>query len=441
MRVIRGSVLQTPSRTQLEFNEDVVVTVDDDGIITSIEDATSVAGAAQLSTARTAGTLDELSEGTYLMPGMIDLHVHAPQWPQLGTGLDLPLEQWLFDHTFPLEARFSDADFATRVWDSMLPALLANGTTTAVYYSSIHEEATELLARACVTHGQRALVGRVAMDHPEGTPDWYRDSSATDGVAASARSMEVINGLGSTLVEPIVTPRFIPACSDALLEGLAELASATGTTVQTHCSESDWEHGYVLERFGKSDTAALADFALLAESTVLAHCDHVGDDDLALIRDGGSGIAHCPLSNSYFGNAVFPARRALDAGVHVGLGTDIAGGAHPGLLHQAAHAVTVSRMLEDGVDARLSADSRGVRESRLDVIATFWMATVGGGNVLGKPLGLIEVGRPFDAFAVDTSALGIWDEVDDTARIFEKIIRLGSAGDISHVWVSGNQVV
>ena len=94
-------------------------------------------------------------------------------------GLDLPLERWLFDYTFPLEARYADAEFAATVWDDLVPSLLAMGTTTAVYFSSNHLGATTALARACARHGQRALVGRVAMDHPTGTPEWYRDATAS----------------------------------------------------------------------------------------------------------------------------------------------------------------------------------------------------------------------------------------------------------------------
>ncbi|NBU96572.1 MAG: guanine deaminase, partial [Actinobacteria bacterium] len=178
-----------------------------------------------------------------LMPGLVDTHIHAPQWPQLGVGLDLGLERWLFDLTFPLEARCADTGYAVDVWNHMVPTLLGLGTTTAVYHASTHVEATTALAEACVRHGQRAVIGRVAMDHPEGTPEWYRDADAAAAVSASRRSIDEIRGLGSSLVQPIITPRFIPACSDAALVGLGELAADTGVTVQTHAAESDWQHG------------------------------------------------------------------------------------------------------------------------------------------------------------------------------------------------------
>jgi guanine deaminase len=440
--VVIGSVLQAPSPTRLEHLADVAVVVAADGTIVAVVPA----GSSECDAAcQQAPTVVRLGPNQRLLPGLIDLHIHAPQWPQLGTGLDLPLEQWLFENTFPLEARYADAAFAQSVWADMVPTLLAHGTTTAVYFSSIHEEATELLAATCSRFGQRAFVGRVAMDHPDATPPWYRDASAADGVAASERSLAAIASLGDPLVQPIITPRFVPACTDDLLAGLGRLAARTGVRVQTHCSESDWEHGAVIDRFGgDTDAVVLQRFGLLRDHAVLAHGDHLGDDDLALVRTAGSGVAHCPLSNSYFANAVFPAARAMARGVRVGLGTDVAGGSHPGLLPQCAMAVTVSRMLDDGVDPAVPAGRRGVPGSRIDTVAAFHLATAGGAEVLGIPCGLIEVGRSFDAFVVDLDrrggALRVWDGIDDEARVFEKIVRLAGPDDISAVWVSGRQV-
>ena len=441
---VAGTLMQTPGPDRLTVT-DVVVDVDATGAVTAVHDRSTPEGEAggRVALAAAAERV-ELASGTLLLPGLVDLHIHAPQWPQLGTGLDLPLERWLFEYTFPLEARYANDDFAASVWDDLVPSLLSMGTTTAVYFSSNHLEATTALARACARHGQRALVGRVAMDHPEGTPEWYRDTTAAAGVDASARSIEAVSAMGSPLVEPIITPRFTPACTDALLEGLGELAEATGVRVQTHCAESDWHCGYALDRFGTSDPAVLDRFGLMRPRTVLAHSDHLTDDEMILVAGQGAGVAHCPLSNSYFANAVFRVRRALAANVSVGLGSDIAGGARPGLLGVCQDAVTVSRMLEDGVNPAVSPSERGVPESRIDTVTAFWLATAGGAAVVDLPVGLIEPCRRFDAIAVRTDRPGgsirLWEGIDDDARIFEKVVRLATADDISHVWVDGASV-
>ena len=429
-----GTAYHTPSPEALEVLADVVISVDAAGIIVAVvpqhsPDATDLLAA--------AATVRHLTPSQRLLPGLVDLHIHAPQWPQLGTGLDLPLERWLFEYTFPLEARYADEGFAREVWAHMVPALLAHGTTTAVYFASVHEPATLALAEQCVRSGQRAFVGRVAMDHPDGTPDWYRDATAADGIAASRRSIDAIRALGGPLVQPIVTPRFVPACTDELLRGLGELAAETGALVQTHCSESDWEHGAVLQRYGVTDTHALQSMGLLREGTVLAHGNHLGDDDLATIRAAHAGVAHCPLSNVYFANAVLPVRHIMEAGVKLGLGTDIAGGAEPGLLHQCAIAVDSSQVLHE----------HGVPESRIDVVRAFHLGTAGGADVLGLDVGRFQVGQQFDAIVVDTgsagspgSALRAWDGIDDHDRVFEKIVRLARPADIDTVWVSGRAV-
>ena len=432
---IRATVLQTPTAEALEVLEDVVVSVGSHGRIVSVQPATEASTTAEL------GLGDEM----VLVPGLIDTHLHAPQWPQLGTGLDLPLDRWLFENTFPLEARFADEAYARRVWAEMVPALVAGGTTTAVYYGSIHEPATLALAEQCILTGQRAFVGRVAMDHPDGTPDFYRDEDAATSVEASARVVDAVGLVGGGaegLVQPIITPRFIPACTDASLEGHGELAAATGVRVQTHCSEGDWQHHHVLDRCGVTDTTALDRFGLLRPHAVLAHATHLVDADRDRIIERGSGVAHCPLSNAYFANAVFPARRHIEAGLRIGLGTDVAAGATPSMFEQCQHAVTASRMLEDGVDVgRL--EGRGVADSRIDIVTGFHLATVGGAELLGIDAGLLAPGRVFDAVAVDIgpeSGLGIDRELDGWARIFEKVVRRVRPSAIRSVWVDGRLV-
>lgn len=421
MRTVRATIVQTPGPERLEVRRDHVVVLRDDGRIDEV---------------RPHGDderVDEvLDDDVVLIPGLIDTHVHAPQWPQLGTGLDLPLERWLFEYTFPLEARYADEAFARAVWNRMVPGLLTHGTTTAVYYGSIHEEATLALAEACVGFGQRAFVGRVAMDHPDGTPDWYRDTDATAAVEASARSVDAIRSVPGApgLVEPIITPRFVPACTDAALTGLGELAAATGVRVQTHCSESDWEHAYVLDRCGTTDAHALDAAGLVRDHTVLAHATHLDDDDRRLLAARGAGVAHCPLSNVYFANRPFSARRALDAGVRVGLGTDVAGGPSPSLLGQCSHAVAASQRLVDTGDA----------SARIDTATAFWMATAGGADLLGIDAGVLAPGRHFDAVAVSIAGLGVDPDLDDDARVFEKLVRLAGPADVRRVWVGGRDV-
>jgi guanine deaminase len=431
---LRGAILHTQARDRLEYWPDARIDIGATGRIAGIRDAT-------------AADTDAfpLGPGNILLPGLVDLHIHAPQWPQLGTALDLPLERWLHEYTFPLEARCADAAYAAAVYDQMVPALLANGTTTAVYFASTHLPATTILAETCLRHGQRALVGRVAMDHPEQCPETYRDASAETALADSRASIEAIRALPGNdgLVLPAITPRFIPACTDDLLRGLGALAAETGCHVQTHASESDWEHGHVLDRCGCSDTEALAGFGLLTRRSVLAHGNFLGAADLTLIRTLGAGIAHCPLSNAYFADAVFPLRAALDRRVRVGLGTDVAGGAHPSLLDSARMAITASRMLEGGVDPAIPRGARGRPGARIGATEAFWLATAGGAEVLDLPVGAFRPGHHFDAMLIDTRNLdgNLFPQPGEPPeRLLERIVHTAGRNDIARVWVGGRIV-
>lgn len=452
MRNLNGMVLQTtlmhaPVLGSVEIVSDALISIDENGAILSVispEDAAYV-GARQ--SAIQSNKLVETSGRQYLLPGFVDLHIHAPQWPQLGKALDVPLEVWLQEHTFPLEARYEDAAFARRMYQSLVTSLLAHGTTTAVYFATIHQEATRILADKCLEHGQRAFVGKVAMDDASQCPDFYRDESpeaALDGTRAFVDYVLSMPGNDTSLVRPVVTPRFIPSCSDAALSGLGELAAEYDCHIQTHCSESDWEHGYVLERTGKRDTEALDEFGLLGRHTVLAHSNFIDEGDMDLIRKRGSGVAHCPLSNVYFSNAVFPLRRALEKSVRVGLGTDISGGPSASLFDGCRHAISSSRNLEEGVDPALAAGDRGTSNSRIDFREAFYLATAGGADVLDIRVGRFAEGYQFDAILVDAdmpaTPILVEDDMDSLDDVLQKIVNTATRANIATTWVAGKAV-
>jgi len=245
-------------------------------------------------------------------------------------------------------------------------------------------------------------------------------------------------------VLPVVTPRFIPSCTDEMLQGLGEIAAEYHCHIQTHCSESDWQHDYVIDRHGTHDTQSLQNFGLLTDKTALAHANLISDVDMETINIAQSGIAHCPLSNFYFSNAVFPARRALDKGLLVGLGTDISGGPSPSILRNCEVAVSTSRALEEGVDPASHANQRGTPASRINFLESFWMATVGGAKSLGLKVGQFSEGYAFDAIVMDTtlpdSNLIVWSDSDTHEDVLQKIIYNASRRNISKVWIQGKVV-
>ncbi|MBZ9918392.1 MULTISPECIES: guanine deaminase [unclassified Mesorhizobium] len=443
-----GTAFHTPERGRLEVLKDHLFSIDAQGRIAEIVAPGHPEYAARKSDARQAGSLVELGEGQFLLPGLIDLHIHAPQWPQMGKALDVPLEVWLQKYTFPLEARYADTGYAREVYADLVDNLLANGTTTALYFATVHVEASLALAEICLEKGQRALVGKVAMDDPEQCPSFYRDADAASAISDTRRFIEAVRSLDTgerPLVRPVITPRFIPSCTDAALQGLGELASEFGCHVQTHCSESDWAKKFVETRFGRTDAASLDDFGLLTRRTILAHSNFIDGQDMDLIKGKGAGVAHCPLSNFYFANAVFPLRDALDRHMHVGLGTDISGGYSPSLFDGCRHALSASRTLQSGVHAGLDAAQRGAPGAPITHQEAFWLATAGGAEALDLPTGSFRVGHEFDALLIDTTAKASNIHVsmaDDTLDdVFQKIVLNAARANIAAVWVSGRAVV
>jgi guanine deaminase len=447
-KTLLATGFHAPDLGEVDHLEDALIRIGGDGRIEAVLRPDDPDYQAVRKACVASGELVTLPAGSYLLPGFVDLHVHAPQYPQLGNALDVPLEVWLQKYTFPLEARYQDIAFARRSYGLLVEDLLANGTTTALYFATIHQEASRALADICLEKGQRALIGKVAMDNAEECPDYYRDASPEASLEGTRALIDYIAGHPDNAdrrVLPVVTPRFIPSCTDAALEGLGAIARECGCHVQTHCSESDWAHAYVLSRYGRTDTDMLDRFGLLGRQTVLAHANFLTPDDMERMRVREAAVAHCPLSNVYFANAVFPLRAALEKGLHVGMGTDVSGGPSASMLENCRGAVLVSRILETGTDPTRDAASRSTYgRAQIDFREAFHIATAGGGIALDLPVGQFRPGYHFDAIVIDTSAakgsMRLFEELDAGDQILQKIVYTASKANISTVWVGGRPV-
>jgi len=446
-KTLVGRFFHAPTCGGVEALEEALLKIGQDGVIEARLLQADEAFCEEVERAEQAGLLVRVPRSGYVLPGFVDLHIHAPQYPQLGTALDRPLEDWLQRYTFPLEARFADLAFARRVYTALVEDLLAHGTTTALMFASIHQEATQLLADISLEKGLRALVGKTAMDDAAVCPDFYRDPSAGAALEGTEALIKYIQGHPENragLVRPVVTPRFAPSCTEPLLRGLGELARRCGCHVQTHCSESDWEEEYVQFRTGRRDAQYLDDCGLMTSRTILAHGVLLSGTDMDLIQARQAGVAHCPLSNVYFSTAVFPLRAALEKGLRVGLGTDIAGGPSVSMLDAIRMTVTASRMLDEGVDPAFPPDRRGRKGARQDWRVAFHLATAGGAAALGLNVGTFEPGKAFDAQLIDLDAPGgsirLLDDPGSLEALLEKILYSASRANITEVWVAGRSV-
>ena len=442
-----GSFFHAPVYGSFEYLENALIEVDERGAIALVLREGEPEHAQALAAHRTRGTLTELGANRYGLPGFVDIHVHAPQWPQAALALDEPLYLWLEQRTFPLESRFADLDFARTVYRDLVQQLMARGSTTTVYLGSAHLESSIELAAICAELGQRALVGKTVMDDPVANPEYYRDASPAQAVADTETLIRELEGIGRASrqgIWPVVTPRFIPSCTDEVLRGLGQLAERYGAYVQTHCNEGQWEHDVVLERFGKTDPYALRDFGLLREHSLMAHCPYLTEEEGEMFAELGVAVAHCPMANSYFSSAVAPIKRFRQQGINVGLGTDISGGYSPSMYENIRQAVLVSRLLETGVDAQRPADERGLGDARISLVEALWLATAGGGQSLGLPVGTFEPGQAFDLQVVDVkrrdsdlTGFGVFDAPADRLA---RILYLATPDNVRKVYVQGRLV-
>ena len=379
---------------------------------------------------------------------MTDTHIHASQYHNAGVFGKSTLLDWLDRYTFPVESSFADPDTARATYSRVVARTLAQGTTTACYYATVHVPATNLLADICRSKGQRAFVGRVCMDRM--SPKSYRDKSTESAVRDTLKCIEHIRRIDPSfdLITPVVTPRFAPSCSEETLAALGRLCADEDVPCQTHIAENHAECDLVQKLFPEcpSYTDVYDSAGLLTERTILAHAIHLSPREVAMIRQKDAKISHCPASNTALTSGRAKVRSLLNEGVTVGLGTDVSGGYTSSVLAEAREAIMVSRhvAMDHGDEAKLSVEE------------ALFLATRGGAKVLGLQdrIGGFEVGKDWDAQLVSLGPT-VKDSCDDNKAIYqpvevfgpesweeriEKWVYTGDDRNTIAVWVKGRLV-
>ena len=486
-----------------------VLTVDSLGIIQTIEPARVYDARVSNNNdnddddATDKATILTLSKYEFLCPGLIDLHIHAPQYSYSGTATDRPLmgdDGWLETYTFPSERRLRDnPELTNQVYRKVVKTTLRHGTTTAVYFATLDLQPCRQLVDICHQQGQRALVGKVCMDR--NAPLDYQQSTQQN-LQETKSLLEYIQQQTqrnaktrpSPLVLPLITPRFIPTCTPALLQGLGQLAKEHNCHITSHLSESydevaftrhldqttDWNTWHTLQQslsssssssntcptyVPRTDAEIFDTYDLLSDRCIMAHSVHLTNNDWTLLRKRGTGIAHCPLSNFCFAGQSFQARWALTQNNKVGLGTDIAGGYHPSMWHSSRMAVVASQALQhqrltQTKPLENSSEEKSPKENDpiIDYRHAFYMATLGGAVALGMDdkIGTLRVGMEFDALVVSTEhrvstkdstatssqyqPIDIFEGLDSLSDVFQKLCVLGDDRNIKRVFVQGRDV-
>lgn len=329
-----------------------------------------------------------------IIPGLVDLHLHAPQYSFSGLYMDLELLDWLNRHTFPEEAKYADMAYAQKAYAIFVDALIHSPTTRASIFSTLHLDSTYLLMEMLEKSGLHTYVGKTNMDR--NAPDILREKSANDALAQTEAWLQKAHAFRYT--HPILTPRFIPTCTPELMRGLSALQKTYALPVQSHLSENPSEVTWVKKLCPSASSYADAydQYGFLGgrHPSIMAHCVYVTDEEIALMKARKTFVAHCPQSNTNLSSGIAPVRRFMQAGLHIGLGTDIAGGHSLSMFRAITDAVQVSKLFWRLVDQSTKP---------LTFPEAFYLATKGGGSFFGS-VGGFDAGYAFDALVLDESA-------------------------------------
>ena len=366
-----------------------------------------------------------------IIPGLTDLHVHAPQYTFRASGMDLELLDWLNTYAFPQEARYENLEFARSAYSIFAEDMKKSPNTRACIFGTLHVPATELLMELMDKTGLKTMIGKVNMDR-NGSPILQETSAEASAQATVAWIEDTLNRFENTM--PILTPRFTPACTDQLMAKLSQIQKKYHLPMQSHLSENFGEIEWVKELcpgthfYGE----AYHQFQLFGGDcpTIMAHCVHSSEEELALMKKQGVYVAHCPQSNTNLSSGIAPARHYLEAGLHVGLGSDIAGGTSLSILRAMADAIQVSKLYWRIVDS--SAKPLTLEEA-------FYLGTEGGGSFFGK-VGSFREGYEFDAVILNSSTIPTPLSLSPKDRL-ERLVYLSDDRNITGKYVSGRKIL
>ncbi|MEM9479576.1 MAG: guanine deaminase [Verrucomicrobiota bacterium] len=410
---LAGHVIDTPS-----FGE--VRSIPNGGVVVQEGKIVAVGEAAELREDPRFSSVEwrPFPEGTtpIILPGLIDVHAHIPQYPSVARR-ESELLPWLNRYIFPAEKAFRGGGVREYL-EAFFKDLGRNGTTTSMLYGAVWEDSTDLAFRIAEKTGNRTIIGKVMMDVGS-----YGDLGPEDGpeqsLAETERLCEKWHGAADGRLDYAVSPRFAVTCSMALMKSAAAIAENHDCYIQTHLSENQAEIDRVAELFPETRDYAevYREAGLLGPKTVLGHCLHLSGREVREVADANACIAHCPTSNLFLNSGLIPLNRLRDAGLRIGLASDVAGGPELNLWQVMRSAIEVQkarRFIDDKVP-------------ELTPVEAFFLATVGGAEVLGKES---VIGRLVDGFDADIAAFDLRD-----------VLPLGGAFEVDSAALSGDEIL
>lgn len=418
--LFRSAIFHTPSKTLVSHRDGGLLVYD--GRIAACGDFAAVRAA------NPEASVVDFREG-FLLPGLIDAHVHYPQVRIIGA-LGRSLLDWLEHVALPEETRLADVQYAAAMAKEFTKALAAHGTTSALVFGSHFAPAMDALFEAAESSGVRIVSGLVLSDR------LLRPELHQTAEAAYRDSTELIRRYHKRgRLRYSVTPRFALSTSDTMLEVCQTLLSEhPDVRSQTHINENAREIAELRRLFpGATDYLAVYErYSLSGPRSVMAHNIHATDSELTRLAASGTTIAHCPGSNAMLGSGIFPFKRHLNAGVKCALGTDVGGGLGFGMLKEALQAYLMQRVAPDGVE--------------LDAAKLLYLTTLAGAEALGlqDEVGDFTTGKAADFVYLRPPDDGVLESVvhhaDSLEQILAAIFTMAGPESIREVRVAGDVV-
>ena len=346
--------------------------------------------------------------GDLLMPGFVNAHTHLAMTLFRGAADDLPLHEWLNNRIWPMENRLDqDACY----WGCMLAAaeMIRFGVTSSndMYFF------TEAAVRAIDESGLRALLCRAVI-----TADRENKLYMLDEAVALFNQY---NNAADGRITMCLGPHAEYTCDAETLSAIAESAAKLGARIHVHVSETAFEHEACIKRNSLTPVALFDKLGLLNERSMLAHCVHVDDNDIALIAARRASVLHCPQSNLKLASGIAPVPKMLEAGINVALGTD--GAASNNNLNMFEE-LQLTALLHKGVSHNAKAVS---------IAESLAIATENGAKALGIDAGILGENKKADIILLSTRGAH-WQPHNDLAA---HAVYSASGGDVRLTMVNG----
>jgi 8-oxoguanine deaminase len=339
------------------------------------------------------------ARGMVILPGLVNTHHHLYQslTRALPDAQDAELFDWLRT-LYPVWAGLT----GEAVYISALIALselMLSGCTTVADHLYLYPNDSQIddEIRAARELGVRFHPSRGSMSLGKSKGGLPPDSVVEDGDAILADCQRVVEEYHDpaplSMCRVVIAPCSPFSVTPDLMRASAAFARERGLTLHTHVAETLDEEAFCLRKFGVRPVELMRQLDWVGPDVWWAHCVHLDEDEIALMAETGTGVAHCPTSNMRLGSGIAPIRGMVDAGAKVGLAVDGSASNDSGhMLAEARHAMLLQRV-------KLGASAFGVEE-------TLWLGTRGGAAVLGREdIGALAPGMAADLIGVHRDSL------------------------------------